>query len=227
MSWFRPANMSLMMDTMRVLLVEDHPIVRAGCRRLLQERGDLEMLEAESGAAAVRLHAEQAPDLVVLDLNLPDVNGFEVLHELLRQRPESRVLVFSMYEDPTLVARALNAGARGYVTKSDDPDTLLEALDKVAGGEIFLGRSIAQKLALMSVRPGNDPLREMTEREKAVLALLGGGRSLSEIARELGMSYRTTASVAAAIRTKLDLPTMTALVKFAVERAGAGKLSPA
>jgi DNA-binding NarL/FixJ family response regulator len=206
-----------MTTTASVLLVEDHPVVRDGCRRILAERPGFAIIEAESGTAALRLAREHAPDFILLDLNLPDLSGLEVLRRLLAQRPGARVLVFSMYEDPTFVAHALEAGALGYITKSDDPAMLLDALDRIASGEIFLGHSVAQRVALTKLRPAPDPLVGLTPRERDVLGLLATGKSLAEIAGELSISYRTTASIAANLRAKLDLTTMAALVKFAVE----------
>ena len=204
-----------------VLLVDDHPVVRAGCRRILAERDGLDVIEAESGAAALRLCAERRPTFIVLDLNLPDLNGLDVLRQVLERCPGVRVLVFSMYEDPAFVAHALEAGALGYITKSDDPAILLEALDRIALGGIFLGRSVAQKVALAKLQPAADPLLNFTPRERDVVGLLAAGKSLTEIAHELSISYRTTAGIAANLRARLGLPTMVALVKFAVENARA------
>lgn len=206
----------------RILLIEDHPIVRAGCRRLLQSRDGVEVIEASSGADGLRLNREQRPYLVILDLNLPDANGLDVLRRLLHETPEVKVLVFSMYEDPAFVAHALEAGAVGYVTKNDDPDTLLEAVDKAGQGAIHLGRTVAQKLALMNLRPPADPLRGLSPREQQVLDLLGDGLSLSEIAGRLDISYRTVANLSSQLKNKLGVSGTSALVKLAVEQRRQG-----
>lgn len=202
---------------MRVLLIEDHPIVRAGCRRLLQARAGIEIVEANTGAAGLRLAREREPDIVILDLKLPDSSGFAVLRQLLAERPDCKVVVFSMYEDPALAARALETGAKGYITKSDDPAALIEAIEKVADGEIHLGASVAQKLALMKVRPAGDRLHGLSAREIDALELLGQGRSVAEVASHLGLSYRTAANLVAGLKAKLNAPSIAALIRLALE----------
>jgi two-component system invasion response regulator UvrY len=201
-----------------ILLIEDHPIVRAGCRRLLQGRGDVDIIEASCAADGLRLNRERRPELVVLDLNLPDASGLEVLRQLLQETPALRVLVFSMYDDPAFVSRALEAGAIGYVTKNDDPEILLDAIDKARSGEIRLGHTVAQKLALMHLQAGDDPLQGLSGRERQVLGLLGDGQNLSEIAARLDISYRTVANISSQLKNKLGVATTSALVKLAVER---------
>ena len=201
-----------------ILLIEDHPIVRAGCRRLLQGYGDFEIIEASTAADGLRLNLERRPHLVLLDLNLPDASGLDVLRQLLQETPGARVIVFSMYEDPAFVSRALEAGAIGYVTKNDDPETLLDAIDTARSGEIHLGHRVAQKLALMHVQAREDPLHGLSARESQVLELLGEGRNLSEIAAQLHISYRTVANISSQLKNKLGVGTASALVKLAVER---------
>jgi len=185
------------------LLIEDHPIVRAGCRRVLQGREGLDVIEASTAAEGARLHRERRPDLVILDLSLPDANGLDLLRELRAENATTRILVFSMYEDAAFVARALEAGAAGYVTKNDDPDTLLDAVDKALQGGIHLGHALAQKLAL---------------RQLQVLDLLGAGCNLSEIAARLAISYRTVANVSSQLKGKLGVASASALIKLAVEQ---------
>jgi DNA-binding NarL/FixJ family response regulator len=200
------------------LLIEDHPIVRAGCRRVLQGREGLDIIEASTAAEGARLHRERRPDLVILDLSLPDANGLDLLRELRAANAATKILVFSMYEDAAFVARALEAGAAGYVTKNDDPDTLLDAVDKALQGGIHLGHALAQKLALRQLRPAEDPLRALSPRERQVLDLLGAGCNLSEIAARLAISYRTVANVSSQLKGKLGVGSASALIKLAVEQ---------
>jgi two-component system invasion response regulator UvrY len=202
---------------MRILLIEDHPIVRDACRLLLQDRPDVLVLEANTGAEGERLCAAESPDMVVLDLNLPDCGGIDVLRRLRAADPMRPVIVFSMYESPSLVIRAMDAGARGYVTKSDEPDALLEAIAHVAAGETYLSVVAARQLALSSLR--REPEALLSPRERGVLGLLAEGFSIARIAEQLGISYRTAASVVAQLRTKLDLPSNAALIRRAVELA--------
>jgi DNA-binding NarL/FixJ family response regulator len=199
---------------MKILLIEDHPIVRAGCRRILAGH---EVTEATTAAAALALAETTDPDIIVLDLNLPDQGGLDLLPRLLARDSSRRVIVFSMYEDPGFVRRALEQGASGYLTKSDDPESLAEAVLQVAAGEVYLGATAAKKLALSSLRAGPDPLAVCSRRERDVMGLLAGGLSLAEIADQLGVSYRTAASLVAQLRGKLGLPSTAALIKRAVE----------
>ena len=201
-----------------VLLVDDHAVVRAGCRQLLQSWAGFTVTEAKSGDEALKLAAESPPGLVVLDLNLPGQDGFQVLRHLKDLIPEVKVLIFTMHEDPAYAAKALEAGALGFVSKNDDPDTIVEAARKVALGETYLSQPIAQKLALMSLKSGEDPMTALSKREREVLALFGQGKSLSEIAAALGISYKTTANTCTQIKTKLHLNTTSEMMRFAVER---------
>lgn len=200
---------------MKVLLIEDHAIVRAGCARVLGTRPDLEVVEARTGAEGVAA-AREGADLVILDLNLPDMRGLEVLLALREAQPALKVIIFSMYEDPALVSRALEAGAQGFVSKNDDPDLLLEAIDSVVAGGRYLGHAVAQKMALASLTV--DPLAGLSERERTLVDLLGSARTLAEISAELDVTYRTAAALTARTRIKLGLRTNSALIKFAVER---------
>jgi len=200
----------------RLLLIDDHPIVRAGCVRVLQQRPDLEVVEAETAASGLAAAQEAAPDLVIMDLNLPDRRGLDLLSEFTLRFPSARTVVFSMYEEAAFVTAAMEAGAQGYVTKNDDPDSLLEAIDSALAGEIYLSRIIEQRLARSSL--GADPVAGLSERERKLLGLLADGRTLGEAAGDLGVSYRTTAEEAARLRARLGLRTNAALIKFAVER---------
>lgn len=202
---------------MLILLVEDHPVVRAGCRRLLENTPGLTLLEAATTADALRICAEAAPDIVVLDLNLPDGTGFDVVASLRRAHPGTKILIFSMYEDASSITRALDAGARGFVTKNEDPAALLAALDTVARGELYLGQGLAEKLARARFAPAAAEAQAVSEREAQLLDLLADGRSIAEIAAALGVSYRTGAHLAARLRGRLRLRSMAALIRFAVE----------
>ena len=202
---------------MRILLIEDHPIVRDACRLLLRDRPDVAVQEANTGADGERLCAAENPDVVVLDLNLPDCGGLDLLRRLRAADPTRRVIVFSMHENPSLVVRALDAGARGYVTKSDDPEALAEAIARVVAGESYLSAVAARKIALSSLRREPESLLSLRERE--VLGLLAEGVSIARIAERLGVSYRTSAALVAQLRTKLDEPSNAALIRRAVEMA--------
>jgi DNA-binding NarL/FixJ family response regulator len=206
-----------MTERTRILLIEDHPIVRDGCLRILARRADFEAMEAESALAGLAANRSFAPDVIILDLELPDIGGLEVITELMRENPSARIVVFSMYEAATFVTRSLQRGARGYVTKNDDPNAILHAIDKVLSGSVFLCQSVAQNLALANLEQAGDPLRLLSDRERQVVNLLGEGKNLSEIAAALAIGYKTAANIVSAVKQKLGIGTSPALIKFAVE----------
>lgn len=210
-----------MPEITRILIVEDHPLIRAGCRRLLAQRKDFELLEADRGQPGLEFNKRHQPHIVLLDLDLPDGNGLDLMPQLLADNPAARIIILSMYGDSSRVSRALAKGAKGYVTKNDDPAAILTAIDKVQEGEIYLGQSVAQALALTRLQPESARLAELGEREKAILDGLGDGKSLAEIAADLGVTYKTVANAAALLKSKLRIRTSAALVKFAVERKSA------
>jgi DNA-binding NarL/FixJ family response regulator len=205
-----------MSQEIEVLLVDDHAVVRTGCRQLLQTWGGFAVTEAGTASEALQLTAANRPLLVILDLNLPDQSGYEVIPALLAIDAAIRILVFTMHEDQAHAAKAIAAGAHGVVSKSDEPAIIVEAADRVAQGEFYLSRPIAQKLALAQLNGAEDPFRGLTRREKSVLRLLGQGRSLSEIAGRLAVSYKTAANCCTQIKAKLNLTTSADLMRAAV-----------
>jgi two-component system invasion response regulator UvrY len=209
-----------MTERIKILLIEDHPIVRDGCLRILARRPDFDAMEANSATAGLAANRSFSPDVIILDLELPDIGGLEVIKELLRDNPSTRIVIFSMYEAATFVTRALERGARGYVTKNDDPNAILHAIDKVLSGSVFLCQSVAQNLALANLDPVEDPLRTLSERERQVVTLLGEGKNLTEIAAALAIGYKTAANIVSAVKQKLRIGTSPALIKFAVELKG-------
>lgn len=208
---------------MRLLLIEDHPIVRSGVRRMLREHAS-EIQEAGTAAEGLALFATMRPDIVLLDLNLPDMGGLDVLQRLRAAQPAQLVIVFSMYEDPGFVRRAIDLGARGYVTKGDAPDALADAVRAVMAGELYLGAVAAKKLALANLRASPGRFAALTAREQETLRLLGDGQSVGEIADRLSVSYRTAASAVAQLRGKLAVASTAALIKLAVEARRDGSL---
>jgi two-component system invasion response regulator UvrY len=201
----------------KVLVIEDHPIVRDGCRSICRRRPDITTMEASSADEGLALNRSFQPDVIILDIGLGETSGFDIMSNLLAENAAARIVVFSMYEAARFVTRALDLGARGYITKNDDPNAILTAVDEVRSGAVYLGQSVAQALALANLAPTSDPLRDLTERERQVVALLGDGKNLSEIAGCLDIGYKTAANSVAAIKQKLGLATSPALIKFAVE----------
>jgi two-component system, NarL family, invasion response regulator UvrY len=202
---------------MKVLVIEDHPIVRDGCQRLFNRRSDIEVAEASSAETGIALNKTFAPDVIVLDIALPDANGFDIIPKLLAGSAKAKIVILSMYGSQSFVTSALEKGAVGYITKNDNPNTILTAIDKVLAGEVYLGQAIAQSLVMTKLSPDVDPLHDLTERERRIMALLGKGKSLTEISVDVGTSYKTVANTVATIKQKLHLTTSAALIRFAVE----------
>jgi DNA-binding NarL/FixJ family response regulator len=209
---------------MKLLIVDDHPVVRAGLRRLLAEPG-LEIVEAASGQEAIGAFRDAEPDLVLLDLHLPGISGMEVLGRLLIENPDARILVISMYDSPIYVARLLEAGARGYVSKNAPPEQILEAVRRVAAGRTYIEPEMAQELALGNVRPVSHPLSQLSSRDIEILRLLADGSSLTEIAEALGVSYKTVANHCSLLKAKLATPRMADLIRMAISY-GLGRGEP-
>jgi two-component system invasion response regulator UvrY len=203
----------------KLLVVDDHPIVRAGLRRLLTEDPAIEVREAASGREALRVVKEQLPTLVILDLNLPDIGGLEVLGRLKAVSPDARVLVLSMHDDETHVMRALRAGAAGYVTKNAPPEELLEAIRRVARGHNYIEHEIAEGLAFASIRGSADPLKDLSSRDLEILRQLAEGRTLSQIADTVGIGYKTAANNCSRIKAMLGATSTADLIRIAI-RAG-------
>ena len=205
---------------MNILIVDDHAIVRAGLRRLLRGTFDGEVFEAATGREALALARRQSLDLVLLDINLPELGGLELLSRLATVAPNLPALVLSMHAEPLYVTRAMQAGARGYVSKNIAPEELVTAIRQVGAGGRYVEGELAQALVLSSV-PAVQPLEKLTPRDLEILRLLAGGRSLSEIAEALGLGYKTIANTCTLMKAKLDVNRTSDLVRLAVE-AGLG-----
>jgi len=210
---------------MKLLIVDDHPVVRSGLRRLLAAEPGLEIAEAATGQEAIGAFREERADLVILDLNLPGISGVEVLGRLLIEDAKARVLVISMYDNPIYVARVLEAGARGYVSKNAPPEQIIEAVRRVAAGRTYIEPEMAQELALGNIRPSSNPLNHLSPRDVEILRLLADGSSLTEIAQAIGVSYKTVANHCSQLKTRLATPRTADLIRLAIS-CGLGRGDP-
>jgi DNA-binding NarL/FixJ family response regulator len=201
---------------MKILIVDDHAIVRDGLRRMLATVQAVEVVEAANGRDALALARQERPDLVILDLNLPGLGGLELISRLLLDDRSRRILVLSMHAEPLYAARALDAGAIGYLSKNASPDELLEAVRKVAAGGRYVEADIAQAMAVGGGAAG-EPIRRLSTRDLEILRLLAAGKSLAEIAEALGVGYKTVANTCTQIKTKLGLSRTADLVRFSIE----------
>jgi two-component system, NarL family, invasion response regulator UvrY len=199
----------------KILLVDDHEIVRSGLRNLLTSALDAQIVEAASGRDGLLRLRRDHPDLVLLDLNLPGIGGLELLRRMLLEDKAVRIVVLSMHAEPLYAARAMALGARGYLSKNTSANELLTAVRRVADGGRYIENEIAQALALRGAAPGRD-LHDLTERDLEIMRLLAEGMSLTEIADALGIGYKTVANGCSQIKAKLGVTRTNELVRLAM-----------
>jgi DNA-binding NarL/FixJ family response regulator len=201
---------------MKVLVVDDHAVVRDGLRRLLARLPDVEIFDAATGREALSFVQRQPPDLVLLDLHLPGIGGIELVRRLIGTSAGLRILVFSMHAEKMYAARALQAGARGYVSKNASPEELQIALQRVLDGGRYVEREIATELAVHAPAEA-DPWNRLSERDLEILRLLSEGRSLAQIGAAIGISYKTVANTCTQIKAKLGVARTADLVRLSIE----------
>ncbi|MBM3576298.1 MAG: response regulator transcription factor [Alphaproteobacteria bacterium] len=202
---------------MRVLIVDDHPIIVSGCAAMLAGEGDIDVVDARDAETGLAVFMAQKPDVTVVDIGLPGVSGFELARRILERDPGARIVVFSMNDDPIFAARAIQMGAKGYVTKNDDPYLLLTAVREVASGGVFLMPKIANRLAFEKSGAAASPLSALTARELEILRMLGRGLGMAEIADATQVSYKTIANSCSIMKRKLGARTPMELMRIALE----------
>jgi len=210
-------------DPFRVLIADDHPLYREGLVGLLRATDDLIVVgEASDGAEAVGLAAELAPDVVVMDVSMPVLDGIEATRQIVAMVPRSRVLILSMLDDDT-VAAAIRAGARGYAVKSASPASTIAAIRAVANGDVIFSEALAGQLGQLLTRSSNTsaPFVELTRRELEVLDLIAKGWNNPRIANRLAIADKTVRNVVSNILVKLQVADRTAAAEKA-RRAGLG-----
>lgn len=215
----------------RILIVDDHPIMRQGLTALINNEPDLVVCaEAETAAEAMRGVQADPPDVVLLDLTLPDKNGLELIKDMLALAPALPIIVVSMHDEAIYAERVLKAGGRGYVMKQEGGKRLIEAIRRVLAGNIAVSDKMAGRiLELFSGRrsqAASSPVQSLTDREFEIFQLIGQGRKTSDIARHLHLSVKTVEVHRLHIKAKLNLPDATSLIREAVRwvegHAGSG-----
>lgn len=201
----------------RVLLVDDHAVVREGYRRLLEATPGIRVVaEAGNGEDAYAGFVAENPDVVVMDITLPGISGFEALRRIRGRQPTARVLMFSMHEDPVFVQRALEYGAQGYLTKASAPDMMVEAVQALAAGRRFVPVNVTKHLQDRALCDERQKLDALTEREFETLRMLAAGHALAEIAALLCVSNKTVANYQTSIRQKLGCDNAMQLMRIAL-----------
>ena len=204
----------------KVLLADDHSIVRAGLRRLVEESGDMEVVaEAADGDEAIRQIRALRPDVAVIDLSMPQIDGLEVIHRIHPEFPDLPILVLTMHAENQYVVRAIEAGAMGYITKQSAPEQLVRAIRKVIDGSRYLTDDAAESLALRVSKGGlhRSALDELSTRELQVLRRLAMGHTNREIASAYNISIKTVDTYRFRLLKKLNLRNNAELSRFAIQ----------
>lgn len=206
-----------------LVLADDHYLVRQGLKALLAVSEDLQILgEADSGSQALQIAEELAPDVLILDLEMPGMSGLEVARLLTERNARCRILILSMHDDESHVLAALQAGALGYILKSSDFTELLRAIHAVARGKRFLGQTLSELVIAAYARQARgaalDPYETLSAREREILRLVAEGHSNVECAARLSLSVRTVENHRASVMRKLDLSSHTALIRYAIRK---------
>jgi DNA-binding NarL/FixJ family response regulator len=204
-----------------VLIIDDHPIVLQGCRRVLEDAGVETVLVASDAASGYRLFRRHRPDVLIVDLSLQGsgLAGLELIRRMRAQEPRARILVLSMHSDPIIAARALEAGAIGYVLKDTCSDELMKAFEQVRGGTPYLNDDLAMQVALVRTGVKASPLADLTPRELQTLSLLAEGKPYGRIAEELNVSYKTVVNACSQLKHKLNARNLPELIRLAVQHA--------
>jgi two-component system invasion response regulator UvrY len=202
-----------------VLVVDDHPIVLQGCRRMLEDAGVEVIFEARDAITGYKLCRRHRPDVAIVDLAMQDsgLGGLPLIRRIRTHDRRVRILVFSMHSDPIIVARALEAGACGYVLKDTSSDDFLKAFHAVVAGGAYLSHDMALQVALVRTPARNDPLAELTPRELQTLSLLAKGKPYGHIADELNVSYKTVVNLSSQLKHKLEVRNLPELIRTAVQ----------
>ena len=202
----------------RILLADDHAIVRQGLKALLEREGFAVVAEADDGQAAVRHARERCPDVAVLDFSMPLLNGLDAALAILRACPRAKAILLTMHTDDHYVLAALQAGVKGYVVKTQASSDLVRAIHEVLRGMMYLSPGISQAVVQAYLAKSEIPRDPLTSREREVLQLVAEGKSTKEVAGLLGISFKTAESHRTRILKKLDLHETAGLVRYAVRR---------
>jgi len=201
----------------KVLLVDDHPVVRRGVREILSDEPDIDIVETADGNEAVRLIQAGSINLVVLDLDLPGKHGLDLLKEIKSKKPQLPILILSIYPEEQFAVRVLKAGAAGFISKDAAADELVKAIRKILSGKKYVSERVAEFLA---THVGTDatsfPHERLSDREFQILCLLGAGKTVSEIAGELALSVPTVSTYRARVLEKLGMKTTAQLIQYAI-----------
>jgi len=201
---------------MKILIIDDHPLLRAGLARLLTIEFEALVEEAENAAEGMRRFLAGRPDVTVLDLNLPDQGGLSLLRRMKSEDQSARIIILSMHEDELSTAAGLRGGAAAYLSKSAGPEIILEAVRAAMAGHCYVQPNLAQDLAIRRMKQAPRPLHRLSPRDTELLRLIVDGKRVEQIAESLGVSEKTVANRKSLLRSKLDVATDVELMKAAI-----------
>jgi DNA-binding NarL/FixJ family response regulator len=201
-----------------VILADDHAVVRTGMRRLLDDYGDIMVVaEAENGDDAYTLFLEFQPDVLILDMDMPDSSGLATLARLIAREPSARVLMFSSKPEMTFAVQAISAGAKGYILKSSSAEDMVFAIRQLSRGKSYLSPEVAQEIAIHKLSATENPIQSLTPREFEIFRLLAEGEEVDSIAERLKIGHKTVANYQTSLKQKLNISTPIQLVRLALK----------
>ena len=201
-----------------IVLVDDHAVVRAGVKRLLEQEPLFEVIgEAGSGEKGYQLFGALKPNVIVMDLSMPGMGGLEAIRRIMMRHEKAKILVLSMHEDLSFANQALKLGAKGYLIKNTLGDDLVKAIETISRGEVFLSDEIAKKIAVSSIEGDQDPIHDLSAREFEIFRLLAEGLEVDAIATTLNISSKTVSNYQTMIKQKLNINTPIELIRYAIK----------
>jgi DNA-binding NarL/FixJ family response regulator len=212
------------MSTVRILVADDHDVVRKGLRAILTARAGWDVCcEAANGREAVTQALEHKPDVIIMDISMPELNGLEATRQTMAQLPRTQILILSAHDSENLVRQMLTSGARGYVLKSDISEDLIAAVEALRRGRLYFTSSVSEYVLGESRRgatlsaPPKEPQLQLRQREREVLQLLAEGKSNKEVGTALGISVKTVETHRGNLMTKLGMHSLSDLVRYAIQ----------
>lgn len=206
-----------MADVINVMLVDDHAVVRAGLRRLIENQKEIQVVsEAEDGEQAYQVYSQNPVDVIVMDLSMPGMGGIESARRILGRYTQAKIIIFSMHDNATFASQVLKAGVKGYVTKTGTDSDLIKAVKEVAKGKSYLSSDVAQKIALESMTGDDNPLNILSAREFEVFRLITEGLSTEDVGDRLKISQKTVANYHTMIKQKLSVNSPIDMVRLAM-----------
>jgi len=204
-------------DPIKVFLVDDHEVVRAGYRRLLEATPGISVIaEASDGESAYKGFFDYQPDVLVMDLSMPGIGGLEASRRILAKDKSAKILVFSVYENEVYLSRALDMGVLGYISKRSASQVMIEAVRKVAAGEVYVGQEMMPYLVKARTLTEADPLSQLTPREFEIFLLLADSKTVNQISEMLNLSPKTVGHHCTSIKNKLGITDIAGLTRLAI-----------